>query len=106
MEVAFQPDVDQERGVLRLFFLTNFPGPTFIPCPTSIWNSRVLPFFLRDNYVKKVIHPTTFIHTKIRLQLLYAINKNVFHQAAFELTITAFQIIFQFHIVISYFSFI
>jgi hypothetical protein len=27
---------------LRLFFLTNFPGPTVIPCPTSIPDSRVL----------------------------------------------------------------
>ena len=26
---------------LRLFFLTNFPGPTVIPCPTSIPDSRV-----------------------------------------------------------------
>ena len=24
-----------------LFFLTNFPGPMFIPCPTSIMDSRV-----------------------------------------------------------------
>ena len=28
---------------LRLFFLTNFPGPTVIPCPTSIPDSRVVP---------------------------------------------------------------
>jgi hypothetical protein len=27
--------------VLRLFFLTNFPGSMFIPCPTSIPDSRV-----------------------------------------------------------------
>ena len=27
---------------LRLFFLTNFPGPTVISCPTSIPDSRVL----------------------------------------------------------------
>ena len=27
---------------LRLFFLPNFPGPTFIPCPTSIPEARVL----------------------------------------------------------------
>ena len=27
---------------LRLFFLTNFPGPTVIPCPTSILDSRVV----------------------------------------------------------------
>ena len=27
---------------LRLFFLANFPGPTFIPCPTSIPDSRVV----------------------------------------------------------------
>ena len=27
---------------LRLFFLTNFPGPTVIPCPTSIPDSRVV----------------------------------------------------------------
>ena len=26
---------------LHLFFLTNFPGPTVIPCPTSIPDSRV-----------------------------------------------------------------
>ena len=26
---------------LRLFFLSNFPGPTFIPCPTSIPETRV-----------------------------------------------------------------
>ena len=26
---------------LRLFFLTNFPGPTVIPCPTFIPDSRV-----------------------------------------------------------------
>ena len=26
---------------LRLFFLTNFPDPTVIPCPTSIPDSRV-----------------------------------------------------------------
>ena len=26
---------------LRLFFLTNFPGPTVISCPTSIPDSRV-----------------------------------------------------------------
>ena len=26
---------------LRLFFLPNFPGPTFIPCPTSIPEARV-----------------------------------------------------------------
>ena len=26
---------------LRLFFLTNLPGPTVIPCPTSIPDSRV-----------------------------------------------------------------
>ena len=28
--------------VLRLFFLTNFPGPTIISCPTSIPDSRVI----------------------------------------------------------------
>ena len=27
---------------VRLFFLPNFPGPTFIPCPTSIPEARVL----------------------------------------------------------------
>ena len=27
---------------LRLFFFTNFPGPTFIPCPKSIPDSRVM----------------------------------------------------------------
>ena len=27
---------------LRLFFSQNFPGPTFIHCPTSIPDSRVL----------------------------------------------------------------
>ena len=26
---------------LRLLFLPNFPGPTFIPCPTSIPEARV-----------------------------------------------------------------
>ena len=26
---------------LRLFFLQNFPGPTFIPCSTSILKARV-----------------------------------------------------------------
>ena len=26
---------------LRLFFFTNYPGPTVIPCPTSIPDSRV-----------------------------------------------------------------
>ena len=26
---------------LHLFFLPNFPGPTFIPCPTSIEEARV-----------------------------------------------------------------
>ena len=34
---------------LRLFFLTNFPGPTIIPCPTSIPDSRV-PLSLRFNH--------------------------------------------------------
>ena len=29
---------------LRLFFLPNFPGPTFIPCPRSIPDSRVGAF--------------------------------------------------------------
>ena len=32
---------------LRLFFLPNFPGPTFIPCPTSITDSRVIMHFSR-----------------------------------------------------------
>ena len=27
---------------LRLLFFPNFPGPTFIPCPTSILDSRVV----------------------------------------------------------------
>ena len=27
---------------LHLFFLPNFPGPTFIPCPTSIPKARVV----------------------------------------------------------------
>ena len=27
---------------LRLFFLSNFPDPTLIPCPTSITDSRVM----------------------------------------------------------------
>merc|ERR1712051_426774 len=31
-------------NALRLFFLPNFPGPTFIPCPTSIPDSRVLGY--------------------------------------------------------------
>ena len=30
---------------LRLFFLTNLPGPTVIPCPTSIPDSRVTKWF-------------------------------------------------------------
>ena len=30
---------------LRLFFLTHFPGPTVIPCPTSIPDSRVIENF-------------------------------------------------------------
>ena len=28
-------------NALRLFFFTNFPGPMFISCPTSIPDSRV-----------------------------------------------------------------
>ena len=28
-------------NALRLLFLPNFPGPTFIPCPTSILEPRV-----------------------------------------------------------------
>ena len=45
---------------LRLFFLPNFPGPMFIPCPTSILEARVvfrsnnLIFWLKD-YIYKVI---------------------------------------------------
>ena len=44
---------------LRLFFLTNFPGPTVIPCPTYIPDSRVCKnlmgpvlFFLLSVYNK------------------------------------------------------
>ena len=38
-----------------LFFLPNFPGPTFIPCPTSIPEARVMVsqkfrFYLFFNY--------------------------------------------------------
>ena len=28
-------------NALRLFFMTNFPGPAFIPCPTSIPDSDI-----------------------------------------------------------------
>ena len=28
-------------GILSLFVFANFPGPTFIPCPPSIPDSRV-----------------------------------------------------------------
>ena len=40
---------------LRLFFLTNFPGPTVIPCPTSIPDSRVTenPLKLTPTYNPK-----------------------------------------------------
>ena len=38
---------------LRLFFLTNFSGPTFIPCPTFIPDSRVVGGFDRGNYSRK-----------------------------------------------------
>ena len=33
---------------LRLFFLTNFPDPMVIPCPTSIPDSRVPSNYLKD----------------------------------------------------------
>jgi hypothetical protein len=34
---------------LRLLFLSNFPGSTFIPCPTSIPDSRVYPILILHN---------------------------------------------------------
>ena len=65
---------DQMFHVLRLFkalglsFLPNFPGPTFISCPTSIPESRLglgqnLPFLAR------ALHPQC-INQTVRLQLL------------------------------------
>ena len=33
---------------LRLFFLPNLPGPTLIPCPTSITDSRVDNFLFHS----------------------------------------------------------
>ena len=42
---------------LRLFFLPNFPGPTFIPCPMSIPEARVgqkqFRWFLEDLNTRK-----------------------------------------------------
>ena len=35
---------------LRLFFLSNFPGPTLIRCPTSITDSRVVTCVSTRNY--------------------------------------------------------
>ena len=35
---------------LRLFFLTNFPGPTVIPCPMSIPDCRVRIFIDPNKY--------------------------------------------------------
>ena len=45
LQHKFAPFVHALRlfKALRLFFLTNFPGPTVIPCPTSIPDSRVIP---------------------------------------------------------------
>ena len=50
---------------LRLFFLTNFSGPTVIPCPTSIPDSRVrqeldvhtLQFFIKKDAPSEIISP-------------------------------------------------
>ena len=50
------------RPYLRLFLLTYFPGPTFIPCPTSIPDSRVygrenlalIHVMIQSSYVTKI----------------------------------------------------
>ena len=49
-------------NALRLFFLPNFPGPTFIPCPTSIPDSRVYHFSYYTYWLKN-FPPLTNIRT-------------------------------------------
>ena len=38
-------------NALHLFFLPNFPGPTFIPCPTSIPDSRVRDIWNQEKVI-------------------------------------------------------
>ena len=49
---------------LRLFFLTNFPGPTVIPCPTSIPDSRVNIY---QNWFRRFPDFFFTVHPSIRL---------------------------------------
>ena len=71
----FRPNVPFLRlfKALGLSFLPNFPGPTFISCPTSIPESRLglgqnLPFLAR------ALHPQC-INQTVRLQLLLSFGK-------------------------------
>ena len=49
-------------NALRLFFLPNFPGPTFIPCPTFIPEARVATyiFYIAGIYYQK---PNPNVHS-------------------------------------------
>ena len=56
---------------LRLFFLPNFPGPTFIPCTTSIPEARVcISFFIAQFEIQFVtLQNVTIVHQRIQYSL-------------------------------------
>ena len=43
-------------NALQLLSLPNFPGPTFIPCPMSIPEARVLQYYNKTKHFVREVH--------------------------------------------------